>query len=371
MLIGYTEQNHNTWKQFLLHGNDTLRYRRIIDQAGLQRAIRHLTGLSPQRHINQYYRGKQILGCVQLTHYWNAVSATRRPWVVTTSSGLPFGFPEHDSRFRPALESLAGPSCRRIIYTSGFALEKINRRVSTFNCARDILDKLEFLPPPQEVLMEPGQKSYHDEQLNIAMAAKYLSAKGGCELINAFARFIKNGASARLYIAGSRDSINMHASPRYAKRTQLAIDSCPDIHILGVLPQTGVLDLFRKSHFSFLPSYRETYGYVVLESQACACPVVTTTVGAFPEINNDQLGWQVKLPDALLNFDRIAPDTAFEASTQFEETLYFSLQKIENARSELQEKAKNAFHHIREQHNVAAHRATLVRIYTEALFGTT
>lgn len=369
MLIGYTEKNHNTRKQFLLHESKELRFRRVFDQASLQRAIRNLTGIAPRWNVNQFYRGWQIIGSTQITHLWNAVSSTRKPWVVTTSSGLPFGLPDHDNRHTLALEALAGAACKRIMYTSKFALEKIDRKISAFPNAPDIRTKLMFLPPPQEIVMEPSEKSFHDDHLHIAMVARFPAVKGGCELINAFARFIKDGATASLHIVGSPENLDRHVSPQYAARTRSAISSCPDMHLLGLITQPEVLDLFKNCHVSFLPSYRETYGYVVLESQACSCPVITTNIGAFPEINNDQFGWRVDLPDPLRHFDSITPSDAFEASMQLEDLLYKALHKVANSRDEIHSKATKAFHHLREQHGVAEHRAKLACIYTEALSG--
>ena len=45
-----------------------------------------------------------------------------------------------------------------------------------------------------------------------------------------------------------------------------------------------------------LPSYAETYGYFVLEAQSRGCPVITTDVRAFPEINPPAVGWTIPVP---------------------------------------------------------------------------
>ena len=45
-----------------------------------------------------------------------------------------------------------------------------------------------------------------------------------------------------------------------------------------------------------LPTYAETYGYSVLEFQACGCPVVSTAIRALREINGSSVGWHIRVP---------------------------------------------------------------------------
>ncbi|WP_125140102.1 glycosyltransferase family 4 protein [Clostridium transplantifaecale] len=45
-----------------------------------------------------------------------------------------------------------------------------------------------------------------------------------------------------------------------------------------------------------LPTFADTYGYSLLEMQACGLPVVSTNVRAMPEINDNECGWIAKLP---------------------------------------------------------------------------
>ena len=49
----------------------------------------------------------------------------------------------------------------------------------------------------------------------------------------------------------------------------------------------------RTCDVGLLPSYAETYGYSVLEFQACGRPVITTDIRAFPEVNSNERGWLI------------------------------------------------------------------------------
>lgn len=368
MIIGYTERNHNSNKQFLLHESDTLRYRKVLDVAALDRLLRNKLKVRLDLGVNQHYRGRQLYCPVQIIHLWNAVSNTNMPWVVTTSSGLPFGLSTDDSRYSLAVKSMASHQCRKIIYTSLFALEKTKRKVQEFeNISSTICDKLLYLPPPQKPVLNPALKDFDQNVMEIAFVAKYLAGKGGCELINAFHRFIAGGGSARLSIVGSIPSIHLHKSTEYIERTERALNSCPHIECHGLLAHSEVLDVFKKCHISFLPSHRETYGYVVLESQSCACPVVTTNVGAFPEINNNDLGWQLDLSWKARPSSLNSPDQEYQESIMLEDMLLETLVRLEGSRNEIREKASRAYQNILNKHDLESHRETLMRIYANAL----
>ena len=47
---------------------------------------------------------------------------------------------------------------------------------------------------------------------------------------------------------------------------------------------------------AILPTWADTYGISVLEAQTCGLPVITTDSRALPEINNNQVGWLIKVP---------------------------------------------------------------------------
>lgn len=57
------------------------------------------------------------------------------------------------------------------------------------------------------------------------------------------------------------------------------------------LPNEKVMKLASTCHVGILPSLSDTYGYSVLEMQACGCPCVTTDIRALGEINSEECGW--------------------------------------------------------------------------------
>lgn len=50
------------------------------------------------------------------------------------------------------------------------------------------------------------------------------------------------------------------------------------------------------SHVGLLPTWADTFGFSVLEFQATGCPVISTDIRALPEINNNDIGYLIKVP---------------------------------------------------------------------------
>lgn len=71
---------------------------------------------------------------------------------------------------------------------------------------------------------------------------------------------------------------------------------CPIFRHHTSLSNDAVLEMIKTSDVGLLPTWQETYGFSVLEMQACGCPVITTNVRALPEINPENAGWLIRCP---------------------------------------------------------------------------
>lgn len=58
------------------------------------------------------------------------------------------------------------------------------------------------------------------------------------------------------------------------------------LHITGAVPFEEVLKEMLSCNVFVLPTYSEGFPNVIIESMACGCPIVTTPVGAIPEMLN-------------------------------------------------------------------------------------
>lgn len=68
------------------------------------------------------------------------------------------------------------------------------------------------------------------------------------------------------------------------KMLDLAGDDAGWIHFKGELPRQEVIRGMLSCGVFVLPTYTEGFPNVILESMACSCPIVTTDVGAIPEM---------------------------------------------------------------------------------------
>jgi glycosyltransferase involved in cell wall biosynthesis len=124
---------------------------------------------------------------------------------------------------------------------------------------------------------------------------------------------------------------------------------------------------------ALLPSYAESYGYSILEAQACGCPVITTDIGAMPEINNNCCGWVINLPKrdyggkSLGRSRYNTADGRREISTVIKSQLEKIILSILDNPQSLEDRRDPALNRIRKEHDPRTHAAELKRIYLEAL----
>lgn len=67
------------------------------------------------------------------------------------------------------------------------------------------------------------------------------------------------------------------------------------------LPNNEVIEKIKQSDVALLPTWMDTYGYSVIECQACGTPVISTSLRALTETNDNSVGWLIKVPVNRLN----------------------------------------------------------------------
>lgn len=306
---------------------------------------------------------------VDLYHHWRTIDFGSTPWVVSTSAGLPFGWPFE--RYREGLELLASDACKRIIVTGKCAMDwQRSKAQRQPHLAEEIMEKLEVLPPAQDLLVSNWDEKPvdMDEELRLTFVGGVFFRKGGAELVRVVDQLYSEGADIRLDVVshlGLWNEMNDAEQDRGAARR--FIEDTPAVTFHGRLPNDEVLELFRRAHIGLLPSYIETYGCTVLEAQACGCPTITTDIKAFPDINPDEVGWRVQVDKE--DYDYQSEEGRRRISDRIEKGLDRILREILNDRSKVQEKGMAALNRIEEEHSPTQHGSRLCTIYREALEG--
>ena len=124
---------------------------------------------------------------------------------------------------------------------------------------------------------------YKKEDFLIGIIGRIDIQKGQWELLQAFAEIRKNFSNAHLLIVGE-PTREVEQESYFTNLKKFVHENKLEsrVRFLGFQKETqqlcANLDLF------VLPSYRETFGFVVVEAMASGTPVLATEAGGVPEI---------------------------------------------------------------------------------------
>ena len=267
------------------------------------------------------------------------------------------------------LELLASDTCKKILVTGPCAKAWQRRKAQLApDLENDIMNKVVVIPPAQDVLISEreGKQLSSKGPLKLAMVGSHFFRKGGLELLRAVQRLINEGAHITLDIISSLSTTHQTGDTEADKdEAHRIIESLSEVTWHGKQPHDVVINVFQESHIGVLPSYIETYGYTVLEAQACGCATITSDVKAFPDINPNLVGWQIKISGD--DYDFQTEEGRSLISQRLERGLYRVLAKAQNDPTKVIEKGRAALQRIREYHSPKQHKTRIKSIYDQAL----
>jgi glycosyltransferase involved in cell wall biosynthesis len=313
---------------------------------------------------------------VEMYHFFNGISFGNRPWVTTFETMLPrWGDVNHRLEKR-GISLLAGDACKRIIALSdctyGIQLDLIHSTWPEY--ARKIEDKMIVLHPPQKLQINSLDEKPVNEKVTFAFVGAAFFRKGGKEVLFAFDHLYRHGIrnwKLNIVSALEFDDYASGATQADLDEVKRIIGLYPDhiSHFSG-LPNAEVMLIFKNSDIGLLPSYADTYGYSVLEAQAAGCPVITTNIRAFPEINDSQCGWMIEVPCKNHGIALVETQQQREVfSGVLRDGLIETLRQILQNPAEIKAKGKIAYRKISENHSVEDRTNTLESLYDQILAG--
>lgn len=282
--------------------------------------------MSPEEQASKlFYDYSAILptGC-DLYHFFNTINYSKKtPWVVGVESGVPWPLEvircvespnadlssiKNNQYVRRALHYLSLPNCRGLLALSecsrNIQLEILNQFPEY---KAKIEKKLITLYPPQDLIVKSiTDKINHTKKSNdftfIYVGRDYFR-KGGRETVQVLAELRKKYNFRLILISDLRvDEVKyLRTDHDIEDAKKLINDNLSWIEYHEFLPNNEVIEKIKQSDVALLPTWMDTYGYSVIECQACGTPVISTSLRALTETNDNSVGWLIKVPVNRLN----------------------------------------------------------------------
>src|SRR5690554_2997205 len=330
---------------------------------------------TPVNFLNSHYNPFIISRKNTIRHFFNGISYNSLPRVTTFETSLPrYSKP---SWTKQGIKRLTSPSCKKVIALSSCAyniqLNYLSQNFPTYYKA--IKKKMIVLHPPQKLIIDniasKPELANENPKLIFTFVGNQFFGKGGREVLNVFKKICVQHPNIKLNIISnfSPDSYASATTKQDVEQLKKEFLQLPaNIHILGSIKNEQVLKILCNSHVALLPTYADTYGYFVLESQACGCPVISTDIRALPEINNNECGWVINVPkdengNAIINTRE--QRLAFSANLQ--EKLESIVQKIICNPAVILDKGQKALGQIKTKHSPHLHANSLLAIYSQEI----
>ena len=320
---------------------------------------------------------------VDVIHTFNRVCLRdNNKWVATFEKT----FPEYFSRetklpirvLKQQVPLLLSDHCAALLPMSKWAwdYEKwLLKLIATEEEQRALESKMTVLYPPQELLIEEEdikQKYKKLDPIRILFVGSQIKRKGGIELLYALNSLYKSFHNFKAVVIGDLDNEYANFCLTQSEKQDIGklISEATWLEYYPKMSNQEILRCAKEAHIGVLPTMGDTFGFSVLEMQACGCPVITTDRQAMKEINADDCGWLIHVPDAILDcgddFAHYSKEVVHELSQMIREELIDTLQMILNHPESIESRALNAQKRIRLHHDPTEYGEKLLRVYQRA-----
>ena len=359
MKIGFERNTYAEKRQFLgtiADGVEFVRVERSVNE--------HFPDLlnASERFQSSYIDDARV----DAVHYFNQINYGATPFITTYETCAPrywnresFLVGCHEVASRKCLKAIAISENARMINESKISVlpDKIKEAIRS---------KTIVLHPPQKEVPNDRSRFKNIEELRIVFIGRDFYIKGGVPCLLALKILVDAGYRIHLTIVGDVRFINNEYNVAGAtnKTVKDVLDFLYEnrswIRWIQNISNEKVLELLSCCHIGLLPSFAETYGYVVLEMQAAGVPVITTDVRAFPEINPDECGWRIRLP-------KFANDKLNTIVSIIKNSIILILKDVFENFDVLEAKSRASMDRVRRQHSPMRHADVLKEIYFEAV----
>lgn len=279
-----------------------------LDQRNAAIVNGHLTPL--RRLIPQTVAFTMIGGKYDLIHSMNAIPLFARvPFIVTFEDWMPRTPPDIrlSSLERMLTRVIAGDRCKALVAMSHFARRQMMTQQQRSPHYTSLLDKTEVIYPGIKPMGMPP-KTLGNELRLLFVGADFMR-KGLPVLVAAHEELQRDGIPVRTTVVSSfrwyrSDYIGPKSKALVAEQVERLHRS--SITILERQSNAAVRQLMREHDILVLPTFHDTFGFVILEAMAAGTPVIASDTCAIPEIINEKNGMLLPLPtDSLGRWDML------------------------------------------------------------------
>ncbi|MBQ4385142.1 MAG: glycosyltransferase family 4 protein [Kiritimatiellae bacterium] len=380
MRIGYVNPEYGA-RRIIIGRCPDVEYIRVRSFKSLGDKIKGKLGLLKPNTLQPYFFNGGIadkLKKVDLFHFWNniALSPCHKPYITSFEAELPRKFPE-GRLMDKGVASLMSNQCRKLIAFSKHAM-KGECDFAKFHGFGEIIKKITVLLPPQEVLVAQNDMLLKAEKfmggggspVKLVFCGRDFFRKGGSEIVRALVN-VRKDFNVEAYLIGDYEHVDYASSWEVdsADEMQRIISKNEDwLHHYNSMHNNDMLELAKTCHIGLLPTRDDTFGYSVLEFQACGLPCITTDICSLPEVNNEENGWVVKVSkksNGCADFSTAEKlwGLSQEIERGIEKILRDALSKTEN----IFDKGLKSLQNIRVNHAPDKYGQRLAEIYLEAV----
>ncbi len=319
---------------------------------------------------------------IDVLHLYNDINYSSQKWVASFETLVPRFLetrndhqktePQHikNSKTADGLKQIAKKNCLGIVSISQASANIQLELLKHYPEFKDQIEaKLTVIHPPQEIIPRDSSNIYNNiETFNLIFVGTQFHLKGGVEMVDVL-RKLKSKYNFKLTIVSSfkTDNYVTKVSEKEAQETKELLKKEDWITLFENIPNEKVLELIKESHFGLLPTWSDTYGFSVLEMQAAGVPIITTDIRALPEINNENCGWLINIPQnrlkqALYYTEEQKEELKKAIKTQLENII----EDIFANPEQLKEKSKNSVERIKKNHDPDIFSEKLKSIYSKA-----
>lgn len=343
----------------------------------------------PNARNNYSYRFKSLKKKdISGYHFFNYITNDSIPWISTFETFLPRcgnimdihrkeKFIISDLEYKIVekyIKIIAKDECKKIIALSKCNYNIQKELISLYPSYEEkILNKLVQIYPPQEPIIKDYSEKKLNNNIKFTFVGRDFIRKGGYESILAL-KSVRDRLKCNIELTIITDinkSYNyvfneFQDDYNYLKKVHGILEESNWINYYKDLDNKKVIEIMKNTDVGLLPTWGDTFGYSVLEFQACGCPVISTSVRALKEINNDNIGWIIELPTN--RFNEVIIKTSQDKERLRDIIIYEMEKKIEEIirnRDIIRKKGQLSLENIKKVNNTKEYSKKINNIYRE------